>query len=321
MTYVVVIIIGVILVGGSFYYYLKGGGNLSGDRQEAMARLDTETNTLYNMKARYKAEREIISKIKDQYSGVTKNVLSKTDVFFLNPNSDNPQIKIKIDKATQDRINGKRLQITRMLRDWQVKNEIINSDSLYEDLLPTISDLVKSAEQDMAYIKQYMKELEDIIGNLSPANSDLTQNQIDSYENIIEEGTVYIEESVVVINQIQAEIPVLIIPTIVTTTGTSTTVSSTTSSSSTPTPVVPPIVTLTDIKEQENIVAEAETAVNPPTTSPATTTPPVYDAPTQIIWAPTIIYYLPPTNIDYTGWPDMTRDSLSNKPLLLQGSD
>ncbi len=320
IAYTVMIAIGIILVGGGFYYYLKGGGGLSGDRQEALARLDTESNTLFNMKARYKAEREIISKIKDQYSSVTKNVLSKTDVFFLNPNSDNPQIKIKIDKATQDKINSKRLQITKMLRDWQVKNEIINSDSLYEDLLPTINDLVKSAEQDMAYVKQYMKELEGIIGGLSPTNSNLTQSQIDSYENIIEDSTAYIEESVVVINQIQAEIPVIIIPPQVIAIGTST-ATSTTGSTGTPAPVIPPIVTQTQINEQEQIVAEAEAAVNPPTTSPATTTPPVYDAPTQIIWAPTIIYYLPPTNIDYTGWPDMTRDTVSNKPLLLQGSD
>ncbi len=334
IAYAVMVALGIILIGGSFYYYSRSGNGLSEMQKEAKMNLDSEATSLYALKARYKAEREAISKIKDEYSSVRRNILAKTDIFFSNANSEDPRIKIKIsDKSVEAEINKKRLQITKMLEAWELKNEIINSDSLYQDLLPTLNDLVKSAEQDMAYIRQYVKELEVIINNLSPNNSNLTQAQIIALESIIEDSNEYIQESISVISEIQAEIPVPTNPVVVVQeTGTTTQASSTGASmpTTTPPPVVyPPIVTLTEIQTQEKKVEEAKkalesitaTTTSPVTTTP-TTTPPVNTDPIHVITLPTtIIYYLPPSNIDYTGWPDIAPDTNVSKPLLLQGSD
>ncbi len=351
-TYFVVGIFVVVLIVVGYYYFTD---NQSSDSAiltengilllELTDKVDTEVSTLQNLERRFKAERVVIGQIQTEYSNVRNSILRKTDIFFKNPNSKNPQITLQIsDKNLEKEINSRRLKITELLEAWDKKNSVLNSNSVPSGLLPTLPELVNGAQNDINYIQIYINELASIINGLSVDNSDFTQTQINSYQSIIVQNTQEVEQVITVLAQVETATTEIYLATNQTpeTTGVVATQPPIASSQgATPNPqtnspvsttpstetIVPPIVTQSQIQTQQEILAEVEAQlaqiqqiINQTAT---TTTPLPYEAPTIIYYPESlpsqyIIQYLPNPFADHTGWPDFTADT-SGKPLLIDG--
>jgi len=344
IAYVIVAVLAIILIGGSFYFYSRNKTGSLSDNQllllGANQKVEMETAKLEELHRRYQAERKIVAQIQEEYSNIKTNILRRTDIFFKNAESKNPQIIIKIsNKNIEKDINNRRLEITKLLEAWDKENEIINSDSVSINLLPTLSDLVKSAKKDISYIE---------INNLSIENSDLTQSQISSYQFIIASNINEVEKVVSTFTTIEnsaneiyaanAETTTVSIVAISSpgeeaSTPSPTTLDSTETDTTAPTPLsmstTPPIVTLSQIEAQEEVVVEAEVEqaeIDQMINQPVEITIEVPMAPTVIVYpenlpAQGIIQYLPNPFADHTGWPDLTVDEISGKPLLLDGAN
>ncbi|OHB09374.1 MAG: hypothetical protein A3H52_03275 [Candidatus Zambryskibacteria bacterium RIFCSPLOWO2_02_FULL_39_26] len=353
IAYVIVAVLAIILIGGSFYFNSRNKTGSLSDNQllllGANQKVEMETAKLEELHRRYQAERKIVAQIQEEYSNIKTNILRRTDIFFKNAESKNPQIIIKIsNKNIEKDINNRRLEITKLLEAWDKENEIINSDSVSINLLPTLSDLVKSAKKDISYIEKYIAQLESIINNLSIENSDLTQSQISSYQFIIASNINEVEKVVSTFTTIEnsaneiyaanAETTTVSIVAISSpgeeaSTPSPTTLDSTETDTTAPTPLsmstTPPIVTLSQIEAQEEVVVEAEVEqaeIEQMINQPVEITIEVPMAPTVIVYpenlpAQGIIQYLPNPFADHTGWPDLTVDEISGKPLLLDGAN
>jgi len=299
VAYVVLITLGVLLMGGGFYYYSKNIGGFSVQEQEAKLKLEEEKTKLAEMKARYEKERAIIARIEQEYANVGLNIFSKTDSFFYDSETDNPKIKFKItDKNIEKDINNRRAQIAKMLEAWKKKIAAINSITDFQSLSLTLADLVKGAEKDMAYIQQYVRELENIISKLSTKDSNLTQAEINSYTSIIKIVSEQIQTSIAVVDNIQIEItpPVTQIPA-----------------------TIPPIVTPAQIQEQEKVVIEAQIVVDTPPVVSAPVTPPVTSPVTPVVPLSYPTRYLPSSDIDYSDWLDLKPKENPGKPIFIEG--
>ncbi len=193
--FAVLTMIGMALVGVVFYYFYTNSRKSvvslppppTKEQLLAQAKLKVKTDEqeLQDLKNRYDAEQVVISKIGKEYSNVRDVILKRIDVMFSNPNSDNPTFKIKLeDENVLKDILERRSQINKLLAEWNKKNELIRSVSTSPEDLPTLPELVKSAESDMEYIRDYVGQLNNIISNLTPANSNLTSSQIKIYSTM-----------------------------------------------------------------------------------------------------------------------------------------
>lgn len=330
LTNIIIGFLGLALIGGGFYYYFYNG--TSSELTNAKTKVQIETAKLNELDTRYNAERVAIAQIKEQYLALRNGVIKRTDIFFNNSESNNPTILLKIkDKTVEKDINNRRLEITKLLKLWDKKIKDLDSGLISESTM-TLSAIIAEAKNDFKYVDQYIIKLRTIVSELNPTNSQLQQTQIYVYENIIEASINQVGQLVSNINSIETTIESIYLAISL---GTTTPPSNTNSNPSqntptTPTVVTPPLVTLSQIQAQEEIVSQAEEeqalieqGVTPP--PPPNPEPYVYyPVSSQSGGSQTIIEYLqslPSPNIDRSGWPDRSIDNTSGKPLLLDGSD
>ncbi|MEQ1499916.1 MAG: hypothetical protein ABL917_00910 [Parcubacteria group bacterium] len=319
------IISGVVLVAVvAFGYYFFSRE----DKVVNKTQLQIEEGKLEELMVRRNAEREVVNQIQEQYSNLRNTIMKNTDVFFKDANSNNPRIILKIkDKKVEAEINKRRLEITRLLEAWDKKVDDLESTSITEPNSVTLMDLVAGAKNDVDYVKQYIKELQSIINNITPANSKLDDSQIKTYENIINNSLNQIEQVASNVNAIETSIPAIYEALGITNSNNTPIPQENLPTLLTPTPTpTPPIVTETQIQNQQQVVNQ--TAQNGGQQNSTTTTPVPTPTPTQDPYlyypvysqygaAQTIIEYLqslPSPNIDKSGWPDI--DTSAGDPIL-----
>ncbi len=308
---------------------------------EAREKVLLEREKLKEMNAIHKAEMAAIAQIEEQFNTLRNSVVFSTDIFFKDADSESPEFILKTnDKSVESDMNRRRLEITRIFKSWDKK--MSDLDSLSPDTIPTLSDIVSIAREDIEYVQQYINDLKDIVGGLNPSTSGITQAQIDSYQSVVEASANQLEQLVSNIDTIEDNIAEIYEPG--STNGNDNPVIATNDAPNvltpTPTPTpTPPIITPEQIQNQEEVVNQAENEANQQTatsTTPVTPTPP--PAPTSTpVTEPYVYYYYPTTpqyggtqtileylqslpsnNLDRTGWPDNVADT--NKPLLLDGA-
>lgn len=129
---------------------------------------------------------------KEQYEK-TKKLVSQTDIFFKNPNSNHPEIQIKTNNATLiAEINARRQQINEAMRLWAENNA--NS-------LETDQKLIAEIKTVLSIIKIYIDQLKSMVKRLSVTNSGLTTDQINSFVEITESSSQEIDQIIIVINE------------------------------------------------------------------------------------------------------------------------
>ncbi len=328
----VVIVAG--LVGGSFYFfsYNKNNSSKNSGRLVSSARLavETEAGKLAELERRYNAERAVIKDLQNEYSNIRNNILKKTDIFFNNPASNDPRIQIKIkDKKTEDLINNKRLQVTKLLKIWDERFNIIETDSPSIALLPSLLDMVKQAKDDIKFIEEYIDALQGVVGDLTPQESGLTQSEINYYESIVTSNSNEIEKVISHIALVETQTTAIYLPQ--TSTSTPQVVGST-STPATPAPnpvVTPPLVTPSQIQDQQEALEQAQEeaeeeemeSAEPESGTPNNDSLPPYYMYLQTTPSPTTSKYLPNPFADHSGWPDIVPNTNSGVPSLIDGAN
>ena len=327
-----IIVLVLVIIFGSFYFYSANKEKkvtkkplTVQDLEEANAVVERETENLNFLESRYSSERAVIGEIQNQYSKISDVILKKTDALFNNPQTQNPEIKVKVaTKKIDEDINSKRLEITEALDSWRDTMELIDSNT--NKNLPTLPALVEKAKQDVAVVVEYVKELDKIVKVLTPADSGLTQAQIDTYKSEVAQAVAEAQKANTITEAII--VPVIVPPQ---NEPSNTTNPPNPETQNTPNPeqpaapVAPPIVTVEEIKAQEQVVAEAvaqqqiiEQALNATTTPQAevvvpTPDPVSYPTPGDVTGTPF-------QGIDKSGWPVLKPEE-TNGPTRLQGSD
>ena len=358
-SYFLVAVLGVIFLVSGFYYF-KHRQVSEKSLTPSERTVHTESIKLENLQKRQKMEANVIADLQKQYSSASGGVLGLTDALFRNAQSQDPKILIKIkDKNLEKTINEKRKEITKRINDWDKLLESLNLESLNteksdESIYITLTDLAVISGNDILYIQEYLQMLQNIVGDLTPVNSNLTESQIESYQSIVATNLLQVNEVIAQSKEVISYIETVYEPTVTFMSNNSSpqenneaVVSSNASTQGEGEPVpsqsnpvsVPPLVTSEQIQAQETVVAQAEanqnaienqtngtefsntdgSYQNPNDQAPEYATPSPYLPPSSPP-PETIIEYLqnlpsPYTNPDW--WPDVSPTSL--KPELLQG--
>lgn len=328
LNYIIAGVIVAVIIGGSFYFYLKNNSLpnplsiFSGSNSNKLDVSD-EIGKLNTLLQRSRDEKVILAEIQKQYSKAGESI-KKSDVLFDNPDSANPKIKIKISNPDVEKnINAKRAEVTRILKAWDETVRNMNSYSP-RDIVPNMLVLYGATQRDIAFVEDYIRELQQVVSGLTPTTSGLSQTQLDSYNSVVSIVLNEISSIVTSTAAIQAPVETYVqtyLPQIIPPTQTETvpnpepTTNPTTNpdTGTTPqAPVLPPIVTPADIVEQQNNVTEAEeqASQNQNLNGVTQTYSPYAQNPEP--------QYVP--NPDHEGWIDLT-PSNNPGPKLIEGEN
>jgi hypothetical protein len=191
----------------------------------AKVRVQNETEKLNDLVSGFRNSLPQTARMQDSYSRMAITI-DRTDVFFSNPDSSNPDIKIPTKTALIEKnINNLRARINERLTELQ--RDVYTPQA-------NMQNLIIEARQDADIIRQYAQELSQIVNNLTPENSGLTEAQIESYQAI---PPIVLEEVSDIIVAVQNTTP----------TNTQTT--------------EPVVVTQEQVQAQEQVVAQAQAEV------------------------------------------------------------
>lgn len=237
----------VILIFGFGIYLMFGGSgspipkNLQEEasritKELATARqnLQNESNELNDLERAFRAMFPFYGIASDEYKNISSAV-SKTDLFFLDANG-NPKLKITSKAELQKKINDQRAYINQLLNNWKQKLSASQASVVTRQ---TINNLISDAQ----VIEEYVNDLSSVINLLTPENSGLTQAEIDSYQQILND----------VNNQLSSSIANLVVTTTTTQQSGQT---QTTTSTQTQT------VTAQDLANQQSVVDAAQAQVD-----------------------------------------------------------
>jgi len=156
----------------------------------AQKKLDAETVRLRQLSALPIDDTITTADFEAAYQRMINNVVGVTDIFYNHPQTA-PDFKIKIDADIKSQIDTARLNLQVALNAWKALTNAIGTRSL------TAGDLVQ-IQQYVQNVNNYITELKNIIDSLTPANSGLTQAQIDADRALVD-GTVNNANSVVTV--------------------------------------------------------------------------------------------------------------------------
>lgn len=202
--------------------------------KEAKLKVESETKILEDLASRAQLEKNTVDKLKTKYANAYNLIEKDTDVLFKNPKTTKPEIKIKTnDAALRASLNLSRKQLQGMLNEWKAQldeyTQITKQGSKIESSDITISELVKTTEQNIDSIESYISQLQNLVNNLS-ANSSLSDAQIVYYQSVVSEAAKDLA-------QISSSAPVAIV--------------------TSPNIVSQPIVTPAQITAQQTVVSQA----------------------------------------------------------------
>ena len=137
--------------------------------QVEQARVDTANVALTN------ARTDAVNAVRDSYVKAQGAVVNYVDVFFTNPQSANPVLKVTAQSnITQTSIQQERIGLTDILNNW--KNDLDAASSTQ-----SIKSLISQTHSYLSGIKSFMDDLSSIVNYLNPGNSGLSQGVIDMY--------------------------------------------------------------------------------------------------------------------------------------------
>lgn len=200
----------------------------------ARQNLQNESNELNDLERAFRAMFPFYGIAADEYNNIS-GAVSKTDLFFLDANG-NPKLKITSKSELQKKINDQRSYINKLLSNWKQKLSASQASAVTRQ---TINNLISDAQ----IIEEYVNDLSSVINLLTPENSGLTQAEIDSYQQILDD----------VNNQLSSSIANLVVTT--TTTQQNSQTQTTTSSQN-------QTVTAQDLANQQAVVDAAQAQVD-----------------------------------------------------------
>ncbi|MFA6432718.1 MAG: hypothetical protein WCV82_02775 [Candidatus Paceibacterota bacterium] len=151
----------------------KSAAEIAADLQAARAALAAEAAKLSYMRAGFSlsAYRGFII---EQQAGV-ENALWSSDPLFNDPRSTDPTFKAQVDSAAARRIEALRQEINKLFLSWKADNSPIKP-------------------ADVNLINNYLEELKAIVSIITPANSGLTQAEIDKYKEAVSDAEKVVDE-------------------------------------------------------------------------------------------------------------------------------
>ncbi len=159
----------------------------NGSRPEEIAVYQAKQDAAEN--ALSEARKGLVDKIKDAYTKADDSVRSKTDKFFNNPRTDNPQIIFfVIDSQLENETEQLRQAIEATLIVW---NNSLLTISTSSDL----SAYLSQAKNNLDQIRSFMEKLSTVINGLTPTYS-LSQITIDSYKTDVSSARTSINTAV-----------------------------------------------------------------------------------------------------------------------------
>ncbi len=162
-----------------FLYSFKEARKLTADRaltnsnlETARKKLELENKRLIEMRGKSYA----MQVSQEQYLKV-KSLVDKTNIFFKDADTLHPQIKIKTkNKTLEDKINARRMKINELLLTWEENNK---------RFLETDQALISQIQVALVYIDSYVGQLKTIVFGLSAEDSGLSDEQINSFRDVI----------------------------------------------------------------------------------------------------------------------------------------
>lgn len=170
-----------------FIYSQNREARVQAKLESAREKAAAETQKLDGLKKEFRDAHPLFAAIENGYIGVT-GIVENTDIFF--DDSENPQIKIKTKtSAIQADINAKRAQIESLLKEWKEKAALALATQVN-------ASTINSIQASAGTIQSFIEELATIIDALTPANSGLTQSQIDAYADMLSQAADEIDDIV-----------------------------------------------------------------------------------------------------------------------------
>lgn len=187
----------IILIFLGIYFFTRGNksddlitkkNKLQSDLVLAQDKLNKERENLYNMTGSLKQSYSLAFSVQDEMKKAS-DMVSQTDFMFIDPYGLGPQLRVK--NTTDIIISLERKDINLLIFQWQKKTDLLSVSKI---------DVNESEKirNEAAMIKKYIQDLSEIVGGLTPANSGLSQLQINTYLAQL--------PSVDVINQVLASI-------------------------------------------------------------------------------------------------------------------
>ena len=121
------------------------------------------------------AKRNLVDKLQDIYTKADDAVRNKTDQFFSNPRTNNPQLLFSAPDELKTNVEGKRLRVESVFVSWKQKLEGLTIDS---DLPFFISD----AKKYSAEVQSFLDKAALLINGLT-ASSQFSQATVDAWKS------------------------------------------------------------------------------------------------------------------------------------------
>lgn len=304
------IVIFAILIGGGVLIYSNKGrednspetivADLKNKLAEAQDKLESETSKLNYLSGVFRDFNPVFALVQDHYNMI-EDAINKTDPLFREPDSARPQLKIKAKDQLKKDLEARRAEINERLNRWR---QIATLVSVGDNSVP-----LSTLQSEAAEIQSYINEVADFVATLTPANSGLTQTEINTYVDAMTTASQNVASVVASLTQAITNAPAT-----PTQTSTQTTQTVTASTVAQQQAVVDALAAqVAALQQQINQITTGQTA----TTTPPVTVPQVNIQSTGVIHS--YKYYLPGPVIDTSQFPDRT--TTSNPTDLIQGSN
>lgn len=304
-----ILIFAIVIGGGVLIYLNKGGENNSPENivadlknkiAEAQDKLESETSKLNYLSGVFRDFNPVFALVQDHYSMI-EDAVKKTDPLFREPDSTRPQLKIKAKDQLKKDLEARRAEINERLNKWRQMATLASVGD-------TISVPLSTLQSDAAEIQSYINEVADFVATLTPANSGLTQAEINVYVDAMTTASQNVASVIASLTQAIANVPTTPAQ------SPSQTQTVTASTVAQQQAVVDALAAqVAALQQQLNQITTGQT----PTTTPPVTVPQVNVQSTGVIHS--YKYYLPGPVIDTSQFPDRT--TTSNPTDLIQGSN
>ncbi len=168
-----------LIVLGIYFTYRNNLEDLNAERDQlqsdlaiAKNNLEKEKTKLNGMMGGFRNSFTLAIDMQDQMKRAS-NIVKQTDYMFFDPNGPNPEFKFT-NPLSSILINEQRKNINQLISGWQDKIDIFSVRKIN----------IKESEQikkDIEIIKKFVQDLLKIVNRLTPANSGLSQDQIDAF--------------------------------------------------------------------------------------------------------------------------------------------